>query len=178
LKTPTVAPAWLLPTCERDYFDVEAQAGATETVNTRDLYLSYIASVAFAQSALDDYKPRLSWPSYVASLAERDGISVAAWKRANPDRAFKTYGPAFDKLKETKKRATDALNRFLERCFGEYCEANNLPKDLSSSWFSAQGADICPYSRARLHLRDWPARREDLESRLHEAQAALEKASK
>jgi hypothetical protein len=178
LENPTVAPDWLLPTCERDYFDAEAQAWATETVSTQDAYISYVASVTFAQSALDDYKPRLSWPSYVASLASEAGMSLAAYKKANTDKAFKTYGPAFDKLKEVKKRATDALNRFIEKCFGEYCEANNLPKNLSSSWFNAQGADICPYSRARLHLRDWPARREDLESRLNEAQAALEKASK
>ncbi len=160
LVAPFPAPAWLPPTFEQTRWDVDTQDDKTETVSTATALRERVSAYQATLDALAQYKPRLSWPSYTASLAREAGMSLAAFKKANPDRAFKTYGPTFDKLKEAKRAAFQALERFLESRCTAYLTANHYRE----------------YNRARRLLATWPQRRADLESQVREATQTRERA--
>jgi len=177
---PKNAPAWLPKTYPSLSLrtDEDGNYEGEYDIQTFPAYLEYVAALSEAEKAATEYKPRLHWPSYAADLARKANMSLAAWKKANADYSHKVYGPAFDRLKETEGRALTALINFIENRFGEYLEAQNLPKCLGSKWFSGSYSEHRPYSRARLILRAWPAIKLDLESQLNEAALAFEKASK
>lgn len=175
LANPQTVPAWLPKVYVREFFNCATQKGDEETRQTAPDYMAYAADLANAQAALAAYKPRMQWPSYADSLAREAGMSLAAWKRANPDRACPIIGPAFDRLKEARNKAFDNLKWFIYHRFGEYCTAQGLPDCLASPDMS-QYCQPRAYSRARLWLKAWPALRFDLEGKLTEANAALERA--
>lgn len=157
LVEPFPLPAWFPPTFEVSLYEWnEAKQEHGERLETRDTGEAWRGLVAAYQATLDTlaaYKPRLNWPSYVASLASKAGMSLAAYKRANPDRAFKTYGPTFDKLKEAKRAAFRSLESFLESRCTAYLTANHHRA----------------YTRARQLLSTWPQRCADLQSQIREA---------
>lgn len=164
LVAPFPAPAWLPPTFTENRYEWNAETceGAdVETVrDTVAAWGEHVAAYQTTESALQAYKPRIQWPSYVASLAKEAGLSLAAYKRANPDRGFPIRGPQFDKLKEAKRVAFNRLDSFLTGRCTAYLTAHHYRA----------------YSRARLLLRTWPQRRDDLESQIRESTATREHA--
>lgn len=180
MSQPKTAPEWLPKTYPSLGLRVDEEGNyeGEYDIQTLPAYLEYVAALSDAEKAVTEYKPRMHWPSYAADLASKANMSLAAWKRANPDYSHKVYGPAFDRLKETEGRALTALINFIENRFGEYLEAQNLPKCLGSKWFSGSYSEHRPYSRARLTIRAWPAIKLDLESRVSEATLVFKKASK
>lgn len=168
-------PDWMLPSFTREFFNCETQSGDTETVDSRTVYGNLLAIYQSALDALNEYKPRLSWPSYVGQLAKEAGMSVAAYKKANQSRAFKTYGPTFDKLKEAKNRTLKNLICFVRDRFEDYCIQNGLPKCIASE-YAWDVMSYRTYSRARQHLKTWEQRKVDLESQVFEATKARENA--
>ena len=165
LANPQTAPAWLPLSYNKD----------GESRKTAPDYAELAAALDLAQAALDAYKPRMHWPSFIKYRAERLGISLAAYKKANPEDATAVYGPAFDRLKESNKKTIDRLTYFIRDRFAEYCAAQRLPECLSSTYFDQYNHPRA-YSRARLLLKAWPAMRHDLEWTLTEANATLEQA--
>lgn len=160
LVAPFTAPAWLPPSFTVTEWDSAAQDDISKTVDTLTAWGEHVATYRAALDALAAYKPRLSWPRYTESLAKEAGQSLAAYKRANPDRAFAIRGPQFDKLTDAKRQAFRALDSFVScRC---------------SEYLREQGHG--EYRRARRLLSTWPQRKADLESRVFEARNAREKA--
>lgn len=164
LAEPFTAPAWLPPsfTVSRYEWCEQAQdhVDKVSTVDTLTAWGEHVATYRAALDALAAYKPRLSWPSYVESLAKEAGQSLAAYKRANPNRAFPIRGPQFDKLTDAKRQAFRALDSFVScRC---------------SEYLREQGHG--EYRRARRLLSTWDQRRADLESRVFEARKGRERA--
>jgi len=178
LANPQTAPEWLPLTYSREFWNVATQTGDTETRQTAPDWREYAAALDLAEKAVAAYKPRMQWPSLVKYRAERLGISLAAYKKANPEDATAIYGPAFDRLKEARRKAFDSLSYFIGDRFKEYCTAQGLPGEcLASKWFDVHQQGIAAYSRARLLLKSWPALRSDLEGKVSEANAALDRAN-
>lgn len=153
LVEPFAAPGWLPVSFASEVWDSTAQDYVSKTLETVTVWGEYVAAYRAADLALQAYKPRIQWPSYVASLADEAGMSLAAYKRANPDRGFPIRGPQFDKLKEAKRQAFRALESFLDSRCTAYLNENGHRA----------------YSRARSHLATWEQRKADLESQAFEA---------
>jgi hypothetical protein len=151
---PTVAPGWMLPTYEETFFDIDSQASAKRVVDTRAAHAERVNSLNRAIAERDAYKPTTRWPRYF----------TAKDKREKPDYGYKVYGPKYDKLNEVVKDAERSLLRFLETRFDEYVATLCLSRHYANA-----------YTRARIHLRDWSARKDDLESKVNEAKAKLDK---
>ncbi len=170
-------PAWLPLTFQESVYEWDETKGEhadkVSTLDTLPAWREYANPYQTARAALEEYKPRLQWPSYVESLASEAGLSVATYKRANPDRARPIYGPTFDKLKESERKALDKLKIFTRARFREYLTAQGLPDCLASE-YGWQVEQARAYSRARLLLSTWEQRRADLESRAFEATKARE----
>jgi len=178
LANPQTAPEWLPLTYETGCtkWDEDGQkAVPLPPTNTLNDYREYAAALDLAEKAVAAYKPRMQWPSFVKYRAERLGISLAAYKKANPEDATAVCGPAFDRLKEARRKAFDSLSYFIGDRFKEYCTAQGLPDCLASKWFEPYNHPRA-YSRARLLLKSWPALRSDLEGKVSEANAALDRA--
>ena len=134
--------------------------------NTSDVWKEYASNVTKARQACEEYKPRISWPSYF----------TAKDKKEKPEYGVKKYGPAYDKLKETEKGAISCLEYFVRARFKDYLAAQGLPDCLASEFFDGQNSSFRAYSRARILLSTWQQRKEDLQSRYQVAKTARERA--
>lgn len=118
-----------------------------------------VADIATAKAALAEYKPRTKYPR---------------WDREKKY-GEKVYGPAFDALKHGVTTAQTSLRLFIVRQFKAYCEAQGFPDRLA--WENLYGfAELRPFSRARLAVRQWPARKLALANEYTAALGARRKA--
>lgn len=144
-KDPTIFPVWAPITCKREVWDGENQVFKKEIVETKTVHAELVAELNAAIEARDAYKPRKT-----------------AWGTPK-------YGPKWDKLNEAVTHKRRELERFNDSQFEKYLEANGLPSSLR--WGMAPNH----YSRARLFLKTWPGIHADLDSRVKEAAARLNK---
>jgi hypothetical protein len=109
-------------------------------------HANFAEHVRRAQEALADYKPRMICDAWSAS--------VYKWSAAERKENSKpVYGPKFDALKHDLAQAERRLADWITGQFNALCDSEGLPK-LGFSWLRRSD-----YTRARLAVRRWPAKK-------------------
>lgn len=131
LKNPTAAQSW-----------IPGESIENGVHHLTQDHWQLVANVASAKTWLAEYKPRTRY---------------ARWDREKKY-GEKVFGPQFEVLKSAVRAAESALRSYLCREFRAYCAAQGLPDRLA--WENLYGVkELFAFTRARIAVRQWPARK-------------------
>jgi hypothetical protein len=135
--------------------------------------LYYAASeYRLAKHTVETYAAPLRYDGYTYRTAKRRGVKPSVVAAEWGEVPKPVYGPTFEAYKEKAKSKLWFVESKFSRQFSQWCEAQGLPA-VNYSWI--KGND---YTRARLAVRQWPARKAALAAQYVEALNARRNAVK